>query len=128
MASDARRNYSSPAQLALNQWGLSGVWKIAGEKATLASAHGKILFRFHARDVHMVLGPARKGDVVRFKVTMNGAVLGDDHGFDSGIDGRGEVREPRMYQLVRQKGPVKDATFEIEFLDSGVEAFSFTFG
>ena len=128
MASDARRNYSSPAQLALNQWGLSGVWKIAGEKATLASTHGKILFRFHARDVHMVLGPARKGDVVRFKVTMNGAVLGNDHGSDSGIDGMGEVREPRMYQLVRQKGPVKDATFEIEFLDSGVEAFSFTFG
>ncbi|HEX3683043.1 MAG TPA: redoxin domain-containing protein [Bryobacteraceae bacterium] len=128
MASDARRNYSPPSQPALNQWGLSGLWKVADERATLESAGGKIVFRFHARDLHMVLGPAKDGDVVRFKVTLNGNPPGNDHGSDSGIDGKGEIRQPRMYQLVRQKGPIKDATFEIEFLDPGVAAFSFTFG
>jgi thiol-disulfide isomerase/thioredoxin len=128
MASDAPRNYSAPAQPALNEWGLSGLWKVSGERAALESARGKIVFRFHARDLHMVLGPAKNGDVIRFKVTLNGAVPGDDHGSDSGIDGKGEIRQPRMYQLVRQKGQIKDATFEIEFLDPGVEAFSFTFG
>jgi hypothetical protein len=84
--------------------------------------------RRHARDVHMVLGPSKKGTPVRFKVKLNGAAPGDDHGFDSGADGAGEVREPRMYQLIRQKGLVNDVNFEIEFLDPGVEAFSFTFG
>ena len=86
------------------------------------------MFRFHSRDLHLVLGPAKNGAPVRFKVRLNGAAPGGDHGSDSGPDGAGEVREPRMYQLIRQKGQVNDATFEIEFLDPGVEAFSFTFG
>jgi hypothetical protein len=76
----------------------------------------------------MVLGPAKNGVPVRFKVKLNGVAPGDDHGSDSGADGTGEIRQPRMYQLIRQKGPVKDVTFEIEFLDPGVEVFSFTFG
>jgi hypothetical protein len=76
----------------------------------------------------MVLGPAKNGAPVRFKIRLNGAEPGDNRGSDSGADGSGEVRQPRMYQLVRQKGPIKDMTFEIEFLDPGVEVFSFTFG
>jgi hypothetical protein len=76
----------------------------------------------------MVLGPGKSGTPVRFKVKLNGAVPGDDHGSDSAADGTGEIRQPRMYQLIRQKGQIQDLTFEIEFLDPGVEAFSFTFG
>lgn len=76
----------------------------------------------------MVLGPGNRGTPVRFRVTLNGGAPGEDHGSDSGPDGTGEIRRPRMYQLIRQKGPVRDAAFEIEFLDAGVEAFSFTFG
>jgi hypothetical protein len=76
----------------------------------------------------MVLGPAKNGSPVRFRVTLDGAAPGDNHGVDSGTDGSGEVREPRMYQLIRQKGRIQDRTFEIEFLDHGVEVFSFTFG
>jgi thiol-disulfide isomerase/thioredoxin len=138
MARDSRKTYSPPSQPALNQWGLGGPWNTAAESATLESAPGKIVFRFHSRDVHMVLGlskmgpakngPAKNGRPVRFKVTLDGAAPGDNHGVDSGPDGVGEVRQPRIYQLLRQKGRVKDATFEIEFLDPGVEAFSFTFG
>ena len=128
MARDSRTIYSPPARPELNHWGLGGSWSIGAERATLESAPAKIVFRFRSRDLHMVLGPSKKGTPVRFKVKVNGAAPGDDHGSDSSADGTGEVRQPRMYQLVRQKGPIKDATFEIEFLDEGVEAFSFTFG
>ncbi len=128
MARDSRKTYSPPARPALNQWGLGGSWKAGAESDTLESAPGKIVFRFHARDFHMVLGPGKNGTPVRFKLKLNGAAPGDDHGSDSRADGTGEVREPRMYQFVRQKGTIQDATFEIEFLDPGVEAFSFTFG
>ena len=128
MAGDSPRIYSPPMQLGLNQWGLGGSWKVGGERGTFESTPGKIVFRFHSRDLHMVLGPVKSGTPVRFKVRLNGAAPGDDHGSDSGADGAGEVRQPRMYQLIRQKGHIKDATFEIEFLEPGVEAFSFTFG
>jgi hypothetical protein len=86
------------------------------------------VFRFHSRDLHIVLGPQKNGVPVHFKVKLDGASPGDDCGSDSGPDGSGEVREPRLYQLIRQKGRVEDRTFEIEFLDPGVQAFSFTFG
>ena len=86
------------------------------------------MFRFHSRDLHMVLAPAKDGKPVRFKLTVNGMPPGEDRGVDSAADGDGEVREPRLYQLIRQKGRVEDRTFEIEFLDPGVQAFSFTFG
>jgi len=128
IARDSRRIYSPPARPELNQWGLGGSWNIGAERGTLESAPGKIVFRFHSRDLHMVLGPSKNGTPVRFKVKVNGAAPGDGHGSDSAADGTGEVRRPRMYQLVRQKGPIKDVTFEIEFLDPGIEAFSFTFG
>jgi len=98
------------------------------ESAALQAAPGKIVFRFHARDLHMVLGPAKNGKPVRFRVTLDGAAPGDDCGLDSAPDGTGELRNPRLYQLIRQKGRVKDRTFEIEFLDPGIQAFSFTFG
>jgi len=128
IARDARRIYSSPTRPELDHWGLGGSWIIGAERDTLESAPGKIVFRFHSRDLHIVVGPAKNGTPVRFKVTLNGVAPGDDHGSDSAADGTGEVREPRMYQLIRQKGAVHDAVFEIEFLDPGVEAFSFTFG
>ena len=128
MARDSRKTYSAPAKLALNQWALAGSWTAGAESDRLESAPGKILFRFHSRDLHMVLGPAKNGAPIRFKVKVNGAAPGDDHGSDSSADGAGEVRQPRMYQLIRQKGSIKDAIFEIEFLDPGVQAFSFTFG
>jgi len=127
MARGSRRIYSASTKLALNQWGLGGSWNVAAESATLESAPGKIVFRFHSRDLHMVLGGAN-GKPVRFKVTLNGAVPGDDHGSDSAANGTGEIREPRMYQLIRQKESIHEVTFEIEFLDPGVDAFSFTFG
>jgi hypothetical protein len=112
----------------LNEWGFGASWKVGAESARLESSPGKIVFRFHSRDLHIVLGPARNGTPVRFKVRLNGAAPGVDHGSDSLADGAGEVRHPRMYQLIRQKGLIQDATFEIEFLDPGVEVFSFTFG
>ena len=128
MAQDSRKIYSPPSRPALNQWGLGGSWNAGAESSTLESAPGTIVFRFHSRDLHMVLGPSKNGAPVRFRIKLNGAAPANDHGSDSGADGSGEVRQPRMYQLVRQKGPVKDVTFEIEFLDPGVEVFSFTFG
>ena len=128
MSRESRKTYTVPAKLALNQWALGGSWTAGAESDRLESAPGKIAFRFHSRDLHMVLGPAKNGAPIRFKVRLNGAAPDEDHGSDSGADGAGEVRQPRMYQLIRQKGSIKDATFEIEFLDSGVQAFSFTFG
>jgi thiol-disulfide isomerase/thioredoxin len=128
MARDSRRTYSSPAMPALNQWGLGGSWSVRPESGLLESVPGKIVFRFHSRDLHMVLGPGRNAAPVRFRVKLDGAEPGGDHGADSSADGTGEVRQPRMYQLVRQKGPIRDVTFEIEFLDPGIAAFSFTFG
>jgi hypothetical protein len=128
MARDSRKTYSLPARPALNQWGLGGSWKSTAESGTLESVPGKVAFRFHSRDLHMVLGPSKNGTPVRFNMKLNGAAPGDDHGSDSGADGMGEVRQPRMYQLVRQKGSINDVSFEMEFLDSGVEVFSFTFG
>ena len=128
LAHDSRRTYSPPLTPSLNQWGLGGLWNVGAERSALQATPGKVVFRFHSRDLHMVLGPAKNGSPVRFKVSVDGAAPGDNHGVDSGPDGSGEVREPRLYQLIRQKGRVQDRTFEIEFLDPGVEVFSFTFG
>jgi len=127
-ARDAVRTYSLPEPLRLNQWGLSGSWNIGSESAVLEAAGGRIAFRFHSRDLHFVLAPGMDGRPVRFKVTLDGAEPGDAHGVDSAPDGSGEVREPRLYQLVRQPGRITDRTFEIEFLDPGARAVVFTFG
>lgn len=128
MAHDSQETYNAPARLALNQWGLSGSWKVGEESAVPQAPGGTIVFRFHARDLHLVLAPAKNGEPVRFKITLDGSAPGDNCGSDSNPDGAGEVREPRLYQLIRQKGPIKDRTFEIEFLDPGVKALDFTFG
>jgi thiol-disulfide isomerase/thioredoxin len=128
MAHDSRRAYSPPLSAGLNQWGLAGLWNAGPERAVLQAAPGKVVYRFHARDLHMVLGPAKNGAPIRFKVTLDGAAPGDSRGVDAAPDGSGEVREPRLYQLIRQSGRVQDRTFEIEFLDPGIEVFSFTFG
>jgi thioredoxin family protein len=125
---NSAKTYRLPAGLALNQWGLGGSWNLGAESGLLESTPGKIVFRFHSRDLHMVLGPEKNGQAVRFRLKLNAVAPGVDHGSDSNADGTGEVRRPRMYQLVRQKGPIKDVTFEIEFLDPGIEVFSFTFG
>jgi thiol-disulfide isomerase/thioredoxin len=128
VARDSRRMYSIPARLYLNQWGLIGTWNVGPESAVLESSPGKIVFRFHSRDLHMVLAPAKNGNPLRFKVSLEGNAPEIHHGVDTAPDGTGEIREPRLYQLIRQKGPISDRTFEIEFLDPGIQAFSFTFG
>ena len=112
----------------MNQWGLGGSWNVGAESAALEKASGKIAFRFHSRDLHMVLAPPKDGKAVRFRAKLDGAIPGKDHGVDSNADGAGEIRQPRMYQLIRQKGAIKGRIFDIEFLDPGVQAFSFTFG
>jgi thiol-disulfide isomerase/thioredoxin len=128
VSQDSPARYSLPAKLSLNDWGVSGSWNIGGEMAQLITAPGTIVFRFHARDLHMVLGPGKDGKPVRFRVRLDGAVPGGDAGGDVAADGTGEIREPRLYQLIRQKQEGGDRTFEIEFLDPGVQAYSFTFG
>jgi cytochrome c biogenesis protein CcdA/thiol-disulfide isomerase/thioredoxin len=125
---DKSQSYTAPPRLTVNQWGLVGDWNVSGEHATLAGAPGKVIFRFHARDLHFVLGPAKKGQAVRFRVRIDGTAPAEDHGEDTDEKGEGLVKEYRLYQLVRQKGKVEDRTFEIEFLDPGVQAFAFTFG
>jgi thiol-disulfide isomerase/thioredoxin len=128
LALDSPKIYSPPLRLSLNQWALGGSWNVGAERTTLEAAPGKVVFRFHSRDLHMVLGPAQRESPIRFKVSLHGEAPGDDRGVDCGPDGSGEVREPKLYQLIRLKGRVRDQTFEIEFLDPGVEVFSFTFG
>src|ERR1700733_3501884 len=112
----------------LNQWSLSGDWLVSGERATLTSDNGKIIYRFHARDLHLVLGPTADGKPIQFRVTIDGQAPGEDHGADTDADGHGVVNGQRLYQLIRQSGAIKDRTFEIQFLDSGVHAYAFTFG
>ncbi len=126
---DAAFDYTLPASLALNQWGLSGRWTITDEAAQLQQASGRIAFQFHARDLHLVLAPTQDGTPVRFRVWLDGKPLpAADAGSDVGADGSGVVTENRLYQLVRQRGTVGPHRFEIEFLDAGVQAYAFTFG
>ena len=130
-AGGAIRDISHAYSLAtprLNEWGLSGNWTIGGENASLNEGGGSIVYKFHARDLHLVLGPAPDGKPVRFRVTIDGARPGDNHGADVDADGQGVVTGQRLYQLIRQSGPITDRTFEIEFLDPGVQAYAFTFG
>ncbi|MBP2296568.1 cytochrome c biogenesis protein DipZ [Azospirillum rugosum] len=112
----------------LNRWGLAGNWTVGAEQARLNRPGGAIVHRFSARDLHLVLGPGPDGKPVRFQVTVDGKAPGADHGADIGADGTGTVSETRLYQLVRQAGDVRERTFEIRFLDPGVDAYVFTFG
>ncbi|KVS14983.1 cytochrome c biogenesis protein DipZ [Burkholderia multivorans] len=125
---DAPHRYDAPAHPALNDWGLAGTWQVGAEHATLAAPAGRIVYRFHARDLHLVLGPGANGKPVRFRVTVDGAAPGDAHGSDVDAQGYGTVTGQRLYQLVRQPGAIADRTFSIEFLDAGVDAYAFTFG
>jgi hypothetical protein len=125
---DQRRTYRAPSRLALNHWSLAGDWTMGRTATVLNRTSGKILYRFHARDVHLVMGPSRSESPVRFRVTIDGRPPGTAHGLDVDEGGNGTVREQRLYQLIRQPKPIVDRLFEIEFLDAGVEAFAFTFG
>lgn len=124
---DTPAQYSSPRTLKLDQWALSGKWRVSGESAALQESGGAISYRFHGRDLHLVLG-SRSGNPVRFKVTLDGALPGADHGADIDAQGNGVIREQRLYQLIRQDGEIGDHIFRIEFQDAGAEAFAFTFG
>jgi thiol-disulfide isomerase/thioredoxin len=125
---DRRRVYAAPARIPLNQWALTGEWTIGKQATTLSVPNGRIVYRFHARDVHLVMGPARQESAARFRVSLDGQPPGPAHGLDVDEAGNGTVGEQRLYQLIRQPRPVIDRTFQIEFLDAGVEAFAFTFG
>jgi cytochrome c biogenesis protein CcdA/thiol-disulfide isomerase/thioredoxin len=125
---DQPHDYTAPAALALNQWALAGNWRVGAEDAVLDQPGGGITFRFHARDLNLVLGPARNGKPVRFQVLIDGHAPGSDRGADIDAAGNGTVTAQRLYQLVRLTGPVADHVFSIRFLDPGVDAYAFTFG
>jgi hypothetical protein len=114
--------------LGLNEWALAGEWTVEQQPAMLHEADGRIAYRFHARDLHLILGPPARGAAVRFRLLLDGRAPGEAHGSDIDAEGQGTVTEQRLYQLIRQPGPIVDRQFEIEFLDADVEAFAFTFG
>jgi cytochrome c biogenesis protein CcdA/thiol-disulfide isomerase/thioredoxin len=124
---DKSHDYAA-GELQLNEWSLTGNWTVGPERAQLDNKDGSIVYRFHARDLHRVLGPAAEGSKIRFRVTIDGKVPGGAHGVDTDADGNGKVTTQRLYQLVRANGAVADHTFEIHFLDPGVQAYAFTFG
>ncbi|MEV0290826.1 MULTISPECIES: redoxin domain-containing protein [unclassified Kribbella] len=123
-----RHTYAAPAALRTNHWALSGAWTMTEQAITSAAADARITCRFHARDLHLVMGPAVPGASVRFRLLIDGQPPGAAQGVDVDHQGNGTVAEQRLYQLVRQSGPIKDRTFEITFLDPGAQAYAFTFG
>ena len=127
-ALDEPRTYDTPESLKLNHWALSGNWTIERRACVLDRADGRIAFRFHARDVHLVMGPRPEEATVPFRVLVDGEPPGEAHGLDVDERGEGTVAQPRLHQLIRQPGPITDCTFEITFLAPGVEAYVFTFG
>jgi thiol-disulfide isomerase/thioredoxin len=120
--------YTAPARLQLNQWALSGDWTMGDQGTTLNTADGEIACRFHARDLNLVMGPAAPATSVRFRVLLDGQPPIEAHGSDVDGEGRGTLTGQRLYQLIRQPGPITDRTFEITFPEAGAQAFSFTFG
>lgn len=127
-ARNVPRAYAAPARLRLNDWALAGNWTVANNSIGLNDANGRIAYRFHARDLHLVMGPAPGVAAVRFRVLIDGRAPGASHGIDVDEQGNGTVTEPRLYQLIRQTKPIVERQVEIEFLDPGATAFSFTFG
>jgi len=127
-AQGERRSERGTEELALNDWALAGTWSVGEEDAVLDSPGGSIAYRFQARDLNLVLAPPASEAPVRFSVRLDGQPPGDAHGLDTDDSGGGIVSEPRMYQLVRQRGGVAERAFEITFLDPGVHAYVFTFG
>jgi hypothetical protein len=122
------RSYDVPDRLRPNHWALSGDWTATPEAVVLNTSDGRIARRFEARDVHLVMGPPVRGSSVAFRVFIDGEPPGVAAGSDVDADGSGELDQQRMYQLIRQQGPITDRLFEIEFLDAGAEGFAFTFG
>ena len=122
------QNYGAPQELRLNQWALAGDWTMRNDSVALRAAGGRIVYRFHARDLHLVLKPLSPGQPVRFRIRLDGQPPGAAHGADVDEQGNGILVEPRLYQLIRQPGAIGERQFEIEFLDPGVEAYAFTFG
>jgi thiol-disulfide isomerase/thioredoxin len=127
-ARDKSHVYVGPSTLKLNHWAFSGDWTAKKQFALLNSPNGRIAYRFHARDLHLIMGPSAPGTTVRFRVTIDGQPPGVAHGVDVDNQGKGTVTQQRLYQLIRQTQPIVDRQFEIDFLDSGVETFDFTFG
>jgi len=125
---DTSYAYAAPPRLEPNHWALSGDWTVKQQAIVLNQAGGRILYRFHARDLHLVMAPPARGTPVRFRVLIDGQPPGTGHGADVDDQGTGTLTEPRLYQLVRQPGPITERTFEITFLDPGVQAYAFTFG
>lgn len=125
---DKQKLYAAPGKLKLNQWALSGEWTMGEESVFLNKEHGKLIYRFHARDLHLIMGPAVPGHTIKFRVLIDGKSPGLSHGLDIDSDGYGTVTEQRMYQLIRQQGPIIGREFQIEFFDPEVEVFDFTFG
>ena len=125
---DRRRVYAAPARLALNQWALAGEWTVGNQVTVLSRPAGRIVCRFHARDLHLVMGPPRRESPVRFRLSIDGRPPGPARGLDVDEGGNGTAVDQRLYQLIRQPKPIVDRQFEIEFLDAGVETFAFTFG
>ena len=128
VSSNRSRVYAFPGELQSNEWALAGDWTIGKEAIALNQPNGRIGFRFHSRDLHLVMGPPESHPAVRFRVLVDGQRPGAAHGGDVDEQGNGVAKEQRLYQLIRQTKPIVDRTFQIEFLDPGVEAFSFTFG
>ena len=125
---DEPRTYVVPDPLRLNHWALSGDWTIERRASVLNEPDGRIAFRFHARDVHLVMAPSARGTTVPFRVLVDGEPPGDDHGLDVDEQGHGTLSQQRLHQLIRQRGSITDRTFEIAFLAPGAEAYAFTFG
>jgi hypothetical protein len=123
-----RHAYEIPAQLRLNYWALSGDWTMEEQAVTLNEAGGQVACRFHARDLHLVMGPAAPDAPVRFRVRIDGQPPAAAHGSDTDDEGNGTLAGQRLHQLIRQPGPVTDRTFEITFLDPGAQVYAFTFG
>jgi len=125
---DRAHVYSAPAALRLDEWALAGDW-IAREDAVVArAAPARVAYRFHARDVNLVMGPATPGAAPRFRVLVDGEPPGADRGADVDGAGLGSLTGSRLYQLIRQRGEITEHRFEIEFLDPGAAVFDFTFG
>jgi thiol-disulfide isomerase/thioredoxin len=123
-----RHSYTSPRDLDLNHWALVGDWTLSPQSIALEKPNGRIAYRFHSRDLHLVMGPPAGARAVRFRVLLDGQPPNASHGLDVDANGTGVATEQRLYQLIRQPKPIVDRLFEIEFLDPGVEAYSFTFG
>ena len=123
-----RSSYAVPRRLRLNQWAFAGEWTLGRDAALLNTAGGRIVYRFHARDLHLIMGPAARGMAVPFRVSIDGRPPSAGRGSDVDDQGHGVATDQRLYQLIRQSGPIVDRSFEIEFLEPGVEAYAFTFG